>query len=107
MVNMTPIEAYEKCKKQDKRILELEDLIATDPERSYRYATDVIQGHWERGENTISKNSYYSYYYAHDVIKGSFEKCHSIIFNSDYKDDYINFLKSINYDMTKISEWLL
>ena len=79
--DMTPKDAYEKCRKKDKRILELEKIISTD--------------------------SYYSYRYAYIIIGGPFEKCHSIIFNSDYKNDYIIFLKSINYDLNKISEWLI
>ena len=132
---MTPQEAYEKCIKEKKRILELEDLIATDPdpEHSYYYACDIIKGPWERGEDAISKDpdiSYWyandvikgpwgrgeeviskdpgwSYSYAHDIIKGPFEKSHHIILNSELKNNYIKFLKRKKYDMTKISEWLI
>ena len=81
MVNMTPKEAYLKCKNEKKRIPELESIVATD--------------------------LYYSYCYARDLIKGPFELCHSIIFNSEYKDRYVNFLKSINYDLNQIGEWLI
>jgi len=78
---MTPQEAWLKCKNQKKRIPELEDFIATDKICSYRYARDVIEGPFYLG--------------------------HAVIFNSFWKDKYINFLKSINYDLSEISEWLL
>jgi hypothetical protein len=35
---------------------------------------------------------------------------HSVIlyiFDSENKEDYIDFLKSINYDLNEISEWLI
>jgi hypothetical protein len=130
---MTPKEAFEKCKKENKRIIELEDLISADLDYSYRYAREIIKGRFEKGEDNFSKNSEWSYLYARDVIKGPFEKgedaiskkpslsysyasniikgpfekCHPFILNSDYKNDYIDFLKSINYDLNKISEWLI
>ena len=133
MVIMTPKEAYRKCIKEKKRTPELENIIANDPEWSYCYAYYVIKGPWERGEESISKDPKWSYYYAKDiikgpweqgedtiskdvessyfytlnVIKGSFEKCHPIIFNSKYKNHYIDFLRLINYDINKISEWLI
>jgi hypothetical protein len=129
---MTPKEAYALCY-EGKKIPELEDIIATDPHYSYRYALeiikgrwrqceeiittsphysynyarDIIRGRWKKCENIISKDPHYSYWYARDAIRGPFEKCHHIIFNSERKDDYMDFLKSINYDMNKISEWLL
>lgn len=133
MVNMTPEEVYFKCLNKNKRILELEEIITTDPEYSYLYARYVIKGPFQLGEEVIASNIYYSYWYSNDVLKGQFslgEKIisndpgtsfhyakfvikkpfylgHFTIFNSSFKDDYINFLKSINYDMTQISEWML
>ena len=130
---MTPKEAYHKCLKENSRIPELENIIAVDQKYSYWYSRDVINGPWEKGEDVISTDSEYSYFYARDVIKGHwklgeeaisknsecshhyacniikepFEKGHSVIFNSEYKDEYLNFLKSFNYDMNKISEWML
>ena len=104
---MTPKEAYKKCLKENKKIPELESIIATDPYSSYRYARDVIKRYWEKGENLISSDPEWSYRYAFYIIKGSFEKCHPIIFNSKYKNEYMIFLESINYDMNKISEWLI
>jgi hypothetical protein len=77
---MTPQEAYYKCLNEKRRIQELEDIIT---------------------------NPMWSYYYARNVIKGPFDKSHYIIFNSDWRDDYIDFLKSTDYDMNKICEWLI
>ena len=104
---MTPEEAYYKCRKKNKRIPELEEIIATNSYCSYFYARNIIKGPWKRGEEAINKHPEYSFWYALYVIKQPFEKCHSHIFNSQYKDKYIKFLKSINYDMGKISEWLI
>jgi hypothetical protein len=130
---MSPLLAYLKCKNQKKRIPELEDVIVTDPFCSYCYTRDVIKGIWEKGEKIISTDSKSSYWYAKDVLKGRFiegEKiittnphysywyakniinhpfllCHPIIFNSEWKNKYIDFLKSINYDLSEISEWLI
>ena len=127
---MTPQEAYYKSLKEETRIPELEEvinkdsmysysyclnvirgpwesgenIISKDPKNSYFYARDIIKGVWERGEEAISKDPQWSYHYAHDIIKGPFEKSHPIIFNSGWKNDYIRFLKSINYDY---SEWLI
>jgi hypothetical protein len=107
VTNMTAQKAYQKCLNEQKRTPELEDIIATDPHYSYRYARYIIKGPFKKGEEFISKNPYYCYQYVCYVIKGSFEKCHPIIFNSNYKDQYINFLKRIKYDLNKISEWLI
>lgn len=104
---MTPKEAYEKCYKQKKRILKLEDIIATDSKYSYCYSFNIIKGPWERGEEAISKDPWHSYLYARDVIKGPFEKSHPIIFYYQIKDYYLDLLKRKKYDMNKISEWLI
>jgi len=104
---MTSYEAYQKCLKQNKRIPKLEEIISIDSQCSYYYALNVIQGPFERGEEIISKHPYYSYLYASVIIEGPFEKCHPFILNSSYKNDYIYFLKTINYDITKINEWLI
>jgi hypothetical protein len=130
---MTPQEAYLKCENENRRISELESVIVNDPYYSYRYARDVIKGRWEEGEKVIISDLNSSYFYACDVVKGkweeaekiiatdlessywyarhvlksTFELCHPIIFNSEYRDRYVNFLKSINYDLNKIGEWLI
>ena len=84
-----------------------EKSISTDSECSYLYAYNIIKDRWEDGEKSIATDSEWSYLYARDVLKGNFELCHHIIFNSKYKDEYVNFLKSINYDLNKISEWMI
>jgi hypothetical protein len=104
MVTMTPQEAYLKCLAEKKRIPTLEQIITTNSYYSYMYAENVIKGRFEEGETTIANDSTYSYLYARSVIKKPFHLCHPEIFNSKYKNHYIEFLKSINYD---ISEWLL
>ena len=130
---MSPAEAYNKCSNENRRIPELESIIATDPDYSYFYASNIIKGRWEKGERSIATDYYLSYYYAfniingrweqgekniatdpawsycyaRDVLKNAFYLCHSNIFNSSYKKPYINFLKSINYDLNEIGEWLI
>ena len=104
---MTPKEAFEECLIKKERIIDLEKIISKNPNWSFSYARYIIGGAWELGEEAISKNPNWSFSYAYKVIKGPFEKCHYIIFNSSWKNDYMKLLKSINYDMTKISEWLL
>jgi hypothetical protein len=78
---MTPHEAYRKCKNENERAEELEKIIASD----------VIV----------------SLHYIANVIKKPFPLCHPVIFNSTWKDDYLKFLKSINYDLNEIEEWLI
>jgi len=104
---MSPKEAFEYCKTKNCRMPELENIIAIDPYFSYRYACDVIKCRWEKGEQIIATNSYYSYWYARYVIKDPFHLCHHIIFNSEWRDEYIGFLKSINCDLNEIGEWLI
>jgi hypothetical protein len=107
MANMTPYEAYYKCYNEQKRIPELESIIATDYKYSYWHAQDVINGRFEEGERSIATNPQYSYRYARYIIKEIFPLCHHIIFNSEWKDEYIGFLKSLNYDLSEIGEWLI
>jgi hypothetical protein len=104
---MTPYKAYSECLEQNKRILELEDIISTDSRWSYYYVLNMIHEPWKQGEDSISKHPVWSYKYASYIIQGPFEKCHPIIFYSYYKDEYLNLLKSVNYDLNKISEWLI
>jgi hypothetical protein len=106
---MTPREAYDKCYDEGKRIPELENIIITDPFYSYRYARNIIEGRFIEGEKIISTDPDYSYFYSLNIIKGPFYLCHHVIFNSksEYKDDYIRFLKSINCDLIEIGEWLI
>ena len=133
MVNMTPEEAYLECINKNRRILELESIIATNSYFSYRYsysiikgrfiegekiiatdyywsylyAKDIIMGRFIEGEKIITTNPHYSYWYAKNIINRAFPLCHPIIFNSEWKNKYIDFLKKINYDLSKIVEWLI
>lgn len=104
---MTPKQAFEECSLKKERIIDLEKIIRKDPYYSYHYASDIINSRFELGEKSIGVHPYYSYRYARDVINGAFEKCHPVIFNSVWRNNYLDLLKSINYDMTQISEWLL
>lgn len=104
---MMPHEAFEKCRNQNNRTLELEKIIATNAQTSYLYAKEIIKDRFILGEKIISQEVFYSFLYAQHVIKGPFIECHSIIFNSSYKKDYILFLKEINYDLNQIMEWLI
>ena len=107
MVNMTSQEAYYKCQKKKDRILELEEIISSDPQYSFLYANHIVKNKWELGEKAISTHSYFSYRYARFILRNVFPLCHPIVFSSPFKDDYIDFLKSINYDFNEISEWLI
>ena len=94
---MTPREAFEKCKNKNYKVSELEKIIITDSYYSYLYARNIIYEKFEKGEKNITTDSYTSYC---NIL-------HPIIFNSEYKDEFIDFLKSINYDLNEISEWLI
>ena len=109
MINMSPEEAYKECYFNNKRISELENIILTSTQYSYYCARYIIEGRWGKGEKIISTDPRWSYFYSLNIIKGPFYLCHHVIFNSksEYKDDYIRFLKSINYDLNKIGEWLI
>jgi hypothetical protein len=104
---MNSSNAFYKCYNKNYRILELESIIATDPYYSYMYPRHIIKGRWEEGEKSICTHPEYSYLYARHVLKGPFHLCHPIIFNSKWKENYIDFLKFINYDLGEIAEWLI
>ena len=76
---------------------ELEDVIATDPFSSHIYARDGLGGPFPKGESAIAKNGYWSFFYAIEVLKGRFPEGEEAIFRSSYKDDYLDYLKQINY----------
>ena len=104
---MSPDEAYYKCFSEKRKIPELEGFISIDPYYSFLYACHIIKGRFERGERSIANNAEYSYNYARYLIEKEFPLCHHFIFNSKWRDKYIYFLKSINYDLNEISEWLI
>jgi hypothetical protein len=132
-INMTPETAYYICFNANKIIKEHEEIILKSGYWSYKYARNIIKGRWliaedlicdhhalsfdyavhvikgrfEKGEKAISLRFEYAYPYAVDVLNGPFPQCHPYIFDSENKEDYIDFLKSINYDLNEISEWLI
>jgi len=108
---------------------EWEDIIATNPTYSYRYAEKVLKGPFPKGEDSIAKDYWCSYYYAYEVLKGPFpkgedviaknpnysylyadlilkdrfiEREKAIIRNRNYLKDYMKFLKQIG----KLEEFL-
>lgn len=129
-MTLTPEQAYYVCYNKKRRILELEHIIITDPNWSYWYAVNVINGPFKKGEKIISKDSTRSYLYARDIKMGRFQKgeksiikdpklaywyckliinfpleeAHPVILKSMWKEDYIDYLKEINYDLNKIKE---
>jgi hypothetical protein len=104
---MIPKEAYLICLSRKRKSPDLEVIISTNPQYSYLYARDVIKGRWEEGENIIATHIYFSYCYAKSVLKSPFHLGHPIIFSSPFKDDYLDFLKYIKYDLNEIGEWLI
>ena len=104
---MTTEEALRKTKTLKKRNFELEKIIIESPLHSFEYAKDVLKAPFFEGEKIISSGSLYSLLYAEEVLFAPFYLGHPVIFKSIWENDYINFLKSINYDLNEISEWLL
>ena len=107
IINMNPEYAFRFSFYQKKRIIEYEKIIITDPKWSYYYAKDVIKGRFDEAKHTIASDPLWAFWYAKDILCNPFEECHYVIFNSKYKNEYIGFLKSIGYDLNKISEWLI
>ena len=107
MVNMSPYEALQISRSLKKRSSKLEKLIIESPQLCFDYAREVLRGPFFEGEKMISSDPFHSYMYAKYVLNGPFHLSHHIIFNSFYKKDYIDFLKSINYNTSEIGEWLI
>ncbi len=79
------------------RVVELEPLIAKDPECAYEYAKNVIKGRFPAGEKVIASNPKCAYLYAKYVIQQRWPEGEKAI-ASDPKctKDYKEFLKSID-----------
>jgi hypothetical protein len=58
-------------------------------------------------EKKISEDAEISYFYARDVVKNVFPISHGTIFYCDWKEKYLLFLNSINFDFENIKEWLI
>jgi hypothetical protein len=52
-----PIIIWEKYKKNPEELRKREDILAQDPEYSYRYARDVLNGPFPKGEDAIAQRS--------------------------------------------------
>jgi hypothetical protein len=107
MIILTPKDAYKKCKNENRKILELEYIIAKEASYAYLYAFRVIRNRFYIGEKKISEDAEISYFYARDVVKNVFPISHGTIFYSDWKEKYLLFLNSINFDFENIKEWLI
>ena len=73
--------AYEKVPnliwekyKNSPEIKNYEDILAEDPNTSYKYAYRVIEGRFPEGEKVIATNARYSYLYALNVIRDRFSE---------------------------------
>jgi hypothetical protein len=82
-----PEAAYQYAKmhqiQQDKFKQELiktsEEVILSHPDLCVRYAIEVANGRWEKGEKTISKDIFCSYNYAKDILKDRFKLAEKLI----------------------------
>ena len=74
-----------------------EPIIATDPWYSYEYALEVLHGRFYMGEKIIATSPEFSVRYATEVLKGPFDLGESVIIRDlEAKEQYIQFLKSKN-----------
>jgi len=65
---------YAQIIAKDKIKDEWEEIIAQNPATSFNYANYVLKGPFSKGEDTLSKHSYYAFLYARDVLKSPFPK---------------------------------
>lgn len=78
----------------EKRFPKGEEILAKDPKYAVFYAIRVLEGAFPEAEEVISKDARYSHEYARDAIKSRFPKGEKTILNSEYKDDYLSYLKA-------------
>jgi hypothetical protein len=81
----------------------------TDALYMYRIFSNLIENH-SRDPNLeiiLAKDYQYSMKYAKTYLKDAFPQAHPVIFDSPLREEYIEFLKKINYDMDNVSEWLV
>lgn len=99
---MTPQQAFEKCRNNNKRDKRLESIIIKSAKFSWLYAANLIQGRWIEAEDVISTDPFFAYYYAQDIIKGKLpENMHNAMllhsmsdseFEKEYAEMYFRFL---------------
>lgn len=59
-------------------------------------------------EEVISRSQHFSFLYAKNILKGPFPRGHEVLFkDSIFKNKYLTFLRSINYNINEIGEWLI
>jgi len=59
-------------------------------------------------EGIISQSQHFSFLYSKFILKGPFVKGHPVLFrDSIFKNKYLTFLRSINYNINEIGEWLI
>lgn len=75
---------------------EAEDGIAySEPRVIFYYAKCCIKGKFEKGEKLLSQSLWHSCRYAKEVLNDRFLIAENAIMSSEYKERYINFVKSI------------
>ena len=81
----------------------------TDALYMYRIFSNLTENH-SRDPNLeaiLAKDYHYSVKYAKTYLKDAFPQAHPVIFDSPLREEYIEFLKKINYNMDNVSEWLV
>jgi len=79
-----------------------ETIISQDSDVAFSYAYDVIGKRWREGEKAISMDPLNSLSYATKIIKGPWEQGESTIMNSNFRSDYLDFLKHKGYDTSEL-----
>ena len=74
-----------------------EEVIATDANFSFKYARYVIEGRFEKGEAVISQSANYSFKYAEEIIKGRFKLGEASILKFPFSDYTCIICASINF----------
>ena len=87
---MTPEEAYEICYEENKRIPELEKIIASSSYYSYKYSRDMLKNRFEEGEKEISTAGNWSFGYAKNIIKPIIAKILPVAFTDKSKLNFVN-----------------
>lgn len=78
------------------RFIKGEDILKTSPYFATRYSIEILQDRWLEAEPYISKSAFSSFQYAQHIIKGPWPEAESIILDSEYKEDYLRFIKELN-----------
>ena len=104
--NLVPDLAYKYCRsKHERGTTRLESCIAKDPWLAAMYAINFIKGRWVEAEQIIASNADASYEYASTIMKGRFELGEDAIFE-DYETSqaYIHVV-TVCFDQTLPEKW--